>query len=90
MSNDMALILLMSGVLCAGYAVASLFFLRFWRQSNDRLFLFFATAFALLTVQRLALAWAVHGGRETFWMYVMRLAAFLLILAGIVDKNRRE
>jgi hypothetical protein len=85
----MPLVLVMSGVLAAGYAVAGLFFLRFWRASRDRLFLFFAGAFGLLVVQRLALTWAVLSGVDTFVFYVVRLVAFLLILAGIVDKNRQ-
>lgn len=88
MSSDGVLVLLLSGALSAGYAVAALFFLRFWRTSRDRLFLFFAGAFALLAVQRTALALAVWQGDHTLWVYVLRLIAFLLILVGIADKNR--
>jgi hypothetical protein len=88
MNDSVALVLLISGALAAGYAVTALFFLRFWRISGDRLFLFFASAFGLLVVQRLGLTWvALHDG-PTFGFYVMRLAAFLVLLAGIVDKNR--
>ena len=87
MTND-ALVLLISGALAAGYAVAALFFLRFYRDTRDRLFLYFAVAFALLTVQRVTLAWAAQTGRGTAVHYVIRLAAFLIILAAIIDKNR--
>lgn len=88
MTDSVAAVLIVSGMLAAGYAVAALFFLRFWRSSGDRLFVFFAAAFALLIVQRLGLTWAALHGDATFWFYALRLAAFLIILAGIVDKNR--
>jgi hypothetical protein len=88
MNDSAALVLIMSGMLAAGYAVAALFFLRFWRRSGDRLFLFFATAFALLVVQRLGLSWVAFHDGATFGFYALRLVAFLVLLAGIVDKNR--
>ncbi|HEX8155496.1 MAG TPA: DUF5985 family protein, partial [Thermoanaerobaculia bacterium] len=46
---------LVSGALTMGYAVVCLFFLRYWRDTRDRLFAWFAMAFALLAVQRLLL-----------------------------------
>jgi hypothetical protein len=80
--------LFISGVLVAGYAVAGLFFLRFWRQSRDRLFAWFAAAFWLLAAQRGALAAAEPGTLGATWLYAVRLLAFLLILAAVIDKNR--
>ncbi len=77
---------LISGVLVAGYLVAALFFLRFRRETGDRLFLVFSVAFALLAVQRLALALTT---RDETLIYGLRLLAFLLILAAIIDKNRK-
>lgn len=80
---------LVSGTLVLGYLVAGLFFLRFWRDTRDRLFAVFAAAFWLLALQRALLALlAVPGEDGSVWLYVLRLVAFLLILAGIVDKNR--
>jgi hypothetical protein len=80
--------LFISGVLVTGYLVAGLFFLRFWKQSRDRLFAFFAVAFWLLATQRGALAMVEHGSPESAWLYALRLVAFLLILAAVIDKNR--
>jgi hypothetical protein len=73
-----------------GYLVAGLFFLRFWRDTRDRLFAIFAGAFWLLAVQRalLMLTAAPDGGEGAVWLYALRLLAFLLILAAIIDKNR--
>ena len=72
-----------------GYAVAALFFLRFWNASRDRLFGMFSFAFLVLAVQRIAIT-MTHGAMEDQTVfYLMRLAAFVLIIIAIVDKNRR-
>ena len=81
--------LLLAGAMVTAYATAALFFVRFWRQSRDRLFALFAAAFVLLGTQRLALALLPEGPTSAVWPYVVRLAAFLLILAAVADKNRR-
>jgi Family of unknown function (DUF5985) len=83
-----ALALLISGAIVMGYGVAGLFFLRFWRETRDRLFLIFAGAFWLLGLQRLALAFSRNMVEDDTGLYLVRLFAFLLILGAIVDKNR--
>ena len=88
MTTHVAAMLFLSGALCAGYALAALFFLRFWRDTRDRLFGFFAAAFISLALQRLALSWALVSQRDTTAYYMLRLAAFVLILIAIIDKNR--
>ena len=80
--------LFVSGMLAAGYLVAAVYFLKFWKQTGDRLFGFFAAAFGLLVVQRLALTLASDLVATTAWYYVVRLLAFGLIVVAIVDKNR--
>ena len=80
--------LLISGAIVMGYAVAGLFFLRFWQETRDRLFLIFAGAFWLLAVQRLALVFSRNMVEDDTGLYLVRLFAFLLILGAIVDKNR--
>lgn len=79
---------LFSGAMAMGYAVISLFFLRFWKRTHDRLFILFSAAFGVLTVQRLTLALTVEHIEDDLLFYVVRLLAFLLILAAIIDKNR--
>ena len=69
--------------------IAGLFFLRDWRTARDRFFLFFAIAFALLAINWCAAATIAPASESRAWIYVVRLVAFLVILAGIVDKNRR-
>lgn len=80
---------LMSGVLIAEYATIALFFLRFWSKSRDRLFVMFAAAFAVLAVQRLAIALTHEILEQQAPLYLLRLAAFIVIIVAIVDKNRR-
>jgi len=67
--------------------VISLFFARFWRKTHDRLFACFAISFCLLGLNWLALVFTQRDEVRTA-LYVVRLLAFLLILLGIVDKNR--
>jgi hypothetical protein len=90
MSLRSDLLLLSSGAIAMGYAVAGLYFLRFWRETRDRLFLIFAFAFWLLGVQRLALIVSREMVEDNTGLYLVRLFAFLLILGAIVDKNRRR
>lgn len=76
-----------AGALTAGYLVVALFFLRFRRESGDRLFTIFGAAFVLLAVQRFALFY--FGSEAGVWLYTLRLIAFALILFAIVDKNAK-
>jgi len=78
---------LMQGAVVMGCVVIAMFFLRFWRKSRDRLFLFFSAAFALLAINWTALALTNADEPQTM-LYLIRLMAFVLILIGIWDKNR--
>ncbi len=82
------MMLVLAGAMVAAYAVAALFFLRFWRRTGDRLFSLFSLAFFLLAAQRLSLALWVGESEPALWPYVVRLLAFLVILGAIVEKNR--
>lgn len=77
------------GALSAFSLVAGLFFLRFWRLSRDRLFLFFAAAFWTLAVHWTVLAVFDPDAETMHYHYLARLLAFGLIIAGVLDKNRR-
>jgi hypothetical protein len=77
-----------SGAIVMGYAVVGLFFLRFWRETRDRLFLIFSVAFFILALQQVLLVFTRHMVESATGLYLMRLFAFLLILGAIADKNR--
>ena len=74
-----------AGLLTMGYLLAALYFLRFWKRSGERLFVFFALAFALLATQRMGLILLTF---DSTWLYALRLLAFVLLLVGILEKNR--
>lgn len=68
---------------------ASVFFLRFWKISRDRLFGFMTAAFALLGLQWFLFGLFTWDTASRHEPYILRLGAFVLILLGIIDKNRR-
>ena len=78
----------LNGVIFAGSFTAALFFVRFWRQTSDRLFAIFALAFTLFAVNRLLLAILDESNEARTWVYVMRLVSFVLIILAVADKNR--
>jgi hypothetical protein len=77
------------GAIAMASCVVAAFFVRFWRKTHDRLFALFATAFFLLGVTRLGLVISDDSSEASSSWYWVRLAAFLVILFAIVDKNRR-
>ena len=77
----------MSGAVTLGFLVAAGFFLRFWRKTQDRLFLAFAAAFVLLAVNQALAAFLGAGDERTPYTYLLRVLGFVLILYAIVDKN---
>ena len=77
------------GAIVTACAVAGLFFLRFYRRTHDRLFAMFATAFWVLGLNWLALAFTEQNEVSTA-LYFVRTLAFLLIIVAIIDKNRRR
>ena len=78
----------LAGAVTLGFVVAGLFFLRFWRKTHDGLFLAFAFAFWLMGIAQGLLALGGMPIEERSWVYLIRLAAFALILAAIARKNR--
>ena len=79
----------MSGAICMGFLIITLYFLRFWKRTRDRLFLFFAAGFALQLVERLIRAAAEPASANSPGLYLIRLLAFATLIAAIIDKNRR-
>jgi hypothetical protein len=75
------------GAITMGFLIAGIFFLRFWKQANEELFLWFAGAFWLLAVGQIAVTFNTHLIEERSPLYLFRLAAFLLILIAVWRKN---
>jgi hypothetical protein len=72
-----------------GCAAISLYFFRYWREGRDPLFACFSIAFAVLALNWAGLAAVDPAVEGRHVLYLLRLAAFVLIIIGIVNKNRR-
>jgi peptidoglycan/LPS O-acetylase OafA/YrhL len=73
-----------------GYLIAGLFFLRFWSRTHDLLFGAFALAFWLLAANQGLVALSDSPREEHSWFYLLRLIAFLVIIAAVINKNIRR
>ena len=78
--------MLVGAIMVSAWAI-SVFFFRFWRKTNDRLFAFFAAAFLLLGIERVSISFIAIEAQA--YVYLIRLLAFALILIAIIDKNRK-
>jgi uncharacterized membrane protein HdeD (DUF308 family) len=78
----------LNGAVAMASFVAMLFFLRFWRQTQDSFFLFFALAFGIDAAMRLVLGLG-HLSEETEpLIYLARAVSFASIIIAVIRKNR--
>ena len=75
------------GVISTSSVTAGVFFLKFWRQTRDPLFLAFAVSFIVEGLNRAAVLFVDKPNEGSPLIYIVRLFAFLLILAAILKKN---
>lgn len=68
--------------------IVGVFFMTYWRDTRDRLFVFFAMAFWVLALQWTLTAAFDPADEHRHLFYLPRLAAFGLIAMGVADKNR--
>lgn len=80
--------LFLLGAVATASLAAGLFFLRFWRETKDRLFMAFSISFFMEGINRTALALSRSPQEGAPFFYVVRLLAYLLILLAVADKNR--
>jgi hypothetical protein len=76
------------GAVAMASVVASMFFIRFWRDTKDRFFLFFGIAFGVDAITRTFLALGDLSKEYEPFFYLARLLTFGLIILAIIDKNR--
>jgi hypothetical protein len=87
--RDSNLIAVLTGMVSMASLVAALVFLRYWRRSHDRLFLYFCIAFFLDAGVRVVQGLQAVADESEMYVFLTRLATFALIAWGIADKNRR-
>lgn len=75
------------GVIATASLACGVFFLKFWRDTRDSLFLMFALAFIVEGLSRAAFIGLDHPNEGWPGFYLLRACAFLLIVAGIIKKN---
>ncbi|HEV2611754.1 MAG TPA: DUF5985 family protein [Noviherbaspirillum sp.] len=80
------------GATACATAVAGLFFLRFWRSTRDRFFLYFALSFFIEGFNRVLIGAQAEAsaGIAGYFFYLLRVLAYGLILLAIWEKNRRS
>jgi hypothetical protein len=76
------------GVIAALSLVAAVFFWKYWRRTRDGLFLGLSVGFALLTLHWSALAVVNPSDDTRHYLYIVRFFAFVVMIAGVVAKNR--
>ncbi len=90
----MTLLGFLVGVFAITFAASGVFFLKFWKESRDSFFLYFAIACFLFFFERIVVisldsSYNLLGSssEELAWVYLLRLSAFAVILAAILKKN---
>lgn len=79
----------LAGLLTAGFLLGGLFFLRFWTRTGDSLFLAFAVAFWLFAAGQALLGLTSTVLEERSWIYLLRVAGFVLIIVAVIAKNAK-
>ncbi|TQK11585.1 DUF5985 family protein [Herbaspirillum sp. SJZ107] len=78
---------LVTGMIAMASLIIGLFFLRFWRNTKDRFFLYFALSFGIEGVHRIVTTLTYDEHEESPLHYLVRLLAYGLILWAILEKN---
>lgn len=82
--------LMMLGATAMACFTVSLFFMRFWKTTGDRFFLYFAISFCIEGFDRIILGLTHQSNEQEPLSYSIQLLAFLVILFAIIDKNRKR
>lgn len=80
---------MLTGAITVASLLVGLFFFRFWRDTRDRFFLYFALSFWIEACNRIALGLLVDADEDGALFYSVRILAYGLILLAIWQKNRR-
>jgi len=88
MNHDV--ITFLQGISATAAWASGVIFFRFWRQSHDALFAFFGSAFWLLASSWALVALFSPTQEARPYVYGVRLVAVVLLIVGMVLKNRRE
>lgn len=90
--NDDLLVAFLIGAIAAASGVAGLLFLRSYRRTHDRFFLYFAASFWIESAGRFCSGFWHYVEDDDALLYALRVIAYGLILIAVLEKNlpRRE
>jgi hypothetical protein len=77
----------LAGVATTGFVLAGLFFFRFWRRTGEGLFFAFGIAFWLMALNQGLIVLSGIPREEQSWLYLLRIAAFALLIIAVIAKN---
>jgi hypothetical protein len=75
------------GIIVACSLVTAVFFLRYWRDARDPLFLAFAAFFGIQAIDTSGVLLLSHPNEGNVWLFLMRLLSALWVLGAIFWKN---
>jgi hypothetical protein len=78
----------LNGVSAMACVAVATFFVRFWRESEDRIFGCLALAFWIFAINYTLLGLLPDPDERRAYAFVLRLIGFVAILVGIVAKGR--
>ena len=80
-------VMLLDVVSASASMLAGVLFLEWWRDTDDRLFLWLALAFWCFAAHWTAVSVISFSAEPWYALYWVRLAGFVLVLIGIVEKH---
>jgi hypothetical protein len=77
----------LNGVAAMACLAIATFFVRFWRESDDRVFACFGVAFAVFAVNYALLGLLPYADDRRAYAFILRLIGFVAILTGITIRR---
>ncbi|PXX46946.1 DUF5985 family protein [Undibacterium pigrum] len=77
----------LTGAIAMASCAIAFFFLRFWRSSGQRFFLYFALSFFVEAGHRVYSVFDQITHEDSPYHYLIRLLSYSLILWAIIEKN---
>jgi uncharacterized membrane protein HdeD (DUF308 family) len=78
------------GFVAASSLVAALFFLRFWRDTRDHLFLAFSAFFGLQGISEGFVLFLPRPNEGNFLLFLVRFLSIVAVVAAVLRKNMKR
>lgn len=78
------------GALAMASFIAGVHFARFYARARERLFIALAATFWIMSLNWALLAVLGPADETRHYVMLVRLMAFVVLIVGILDKNRRR